>query len=173
MVVERLSQRWHIPLGWGNEDARLGHGSWSGMPVALAEPQRYMNLSGEALAAVHARLAAGAESAELIVIHDDIDLAYGQLRVKRGGGTGGHRGLESISAWCGPDFTRVRVGVGRPPAGEDAIAHVLGVFSDEEREALAELLDRAADAVESLLREGLQATMNRFNQRVPLTPRVN
>lgn len=173
MVVDHLSERWHIALGPTIDGVRVGRGRWSGLPVALVEPQRYMNLSGEALAPVLDELTDGRETTELVVVHDDIDLPYGQLRVKRGGGTGGHRGLESISACSGSDFTRVRVGVGRPAPSEDAAAYVLAAFSPEERRNLADVLERAADAVEALLREGLQATMNRFNQRVPSTARDN
>jgi PTH1 family peptidyl-tRNA hydrolase len=173
MVVDHISERWHIALGPTIKGVRLGRGCWSGLPVALVEPQRYMNMSGEALDAVRDELTDGGETHELIVIHDDIDLPYGQLRVKRGGGTGGHRGLESISAFYGFDFIRVRVGVDRPALGEEAAAHVLSPFSAAERPGLTGLIERAADAVEALLREGLQATMNRFNQRVPATARDN
>jgi PTH1 family peptidyl-tRNA hydrolase len=120
-----------------------------------------MNRSGSALAS----LAGPWQVSDLIVIHDELDLDPGTVRVKRGGGTAGHRGLASIVQRWGPDFTRVRVGVGRPPAGTDVVDFVLSPFDATDGPAIDSAICRAADAVESVLREGCQAAMNRFNVR--------
>ncbi|MBI1817111.1 MAG: aminoacyl-tRNA hydrolase [Deltaproteobacteria bacterium] len=162
MVIERLAQRWHISLGDDVGGARTGVGRISEQPVTLVEPQRYMNLSGEVVAPLRA------DGAALIVVHDDVDVPCGQLRVKRGGGDGGHRGVASIALCCGAEFDRVRVGVGRPSDGHDTSAHVLAPFGADEQEVIGTAIERAADAVEALLSEGLDAVMNRFNQRVPV-----
>ncbi|MBI4518204.1 MAG: aminoacyl-tRNA hydrolase [Deltaproteobacteria bacterium] len=167
MVIERLAERWRIELTRAMPGLKIGEGGVAGQAVRLVEPERFMNTSGEAL------LPLQPQAASLIVIHDDIDLAYGQLRVKRGGGAGGHRGVASIMECSGADFVRVRLGVGRPQPGEDAVAHVLAAFRPEELEHLAPLLETAADAVETVLREGLEAAMNRFNQRRPAVAGAN
>jgi PTH1 family peptidyl-tRNA hydrolase len=100
----------------------------------------------------------------IIVVHDELDLPFGGLRVKRGGGEGGHNGLKSTSAALGSkDYLRVRFGIGRPPGRQDPADYVLREFAAAERKELAFLLDRAADAVETLLAKGLEATQNEFN----------
>lgn len=160
MVVEELARRWHASLA-PSTDARLAESVIAGEQTMLIEPQLYMNRSGTAVAAVRPQLVAS----ELIVIHDDLDLEFGCVRVKRGGGTAGHRGLDSIAAWCGTEFTRVRAGIGRPARGEDVADFVLSPFASEQREAVAVAIQRAADAVECVLREGEEKAMNRFNVR--------
>lgn len=180
MVIERLAERWRIPL-CVNGGVRIGRGRFRDVPVILIEPQRYMNLSGETLVDALPELDHGQDgtslakprTAEIVVVHDDLDLARGQLRVKRGGGAGGHRGVASIAARSGADFLRIRLGVGRPPEGEDAAEYVLAPLSDEEREELAATIERAAEAVESLVSSGLEATRNRFNQRVTKPAGIN
>jgi PTH1 family peptidyl-tRNA hydrolase len=162
MVIERLAQRWHIPLGDDVGGVRIGGGRIKEQQATLVEPHRYMNLSGEAVAPLRA------DGDALIVVHDDVDLPCGQLRVKRGGGDGGHLGVASIALCCGAEFDRVRVGVGRPSDEHDTAAHVLAPFGSDEQEVIATAIERAADAVEALLSEGLEAAMNRFNQRVPM-----
>jgi len=117
--------------------------------VVLIKPQTYMNRSGDALACV-------GDVA-------DMDIEVGRIRVKFGGGTAGHRGLDSIVEHFGPDFTRVRIGVGRPPRGEDAVDFVLSRFTSDELDVVEEAVRRAADAVECVLQEGTSAAMNRFN----------
>jgi len=127
----------------------------------LIEPYMYMNLSGEALARYTPPLTAE----QLIVIHDDIDLELGCVRIKHGGGAAGHHGIESISDRFGPDFDRVRIGVGRPARSGAAVTHVLSRFDPKDQPIIDEAIERAADAVECLLREGLAAAMTRFNVR--------
>jgi PTH1 family peptidyl-tRNA hydrolase len=151
-VVEELSRRWRLPLRRARRDVRMATGSVAGQDVALIEPQRYMNMSGPALARVGLRI----EAKRLIVVHDDLDLELG---------TAGHHGLDSIVESCGRDFVRVRVGVGRPPRGEPGTDYVLSRFHEQERESAAGAVARAADAVECIIIEGEQAAMNTFNVR--------
>lgn len=167
MVIEELAQRWGVPLHAGPHVA-LGETRRADAPVALALPQRYMNRSGEALATLDWPAAA-----EWIVVHDDLDLPCGRLRVKRGGGAAGHRGIESIGAWRGTDFTRVRVGIGRPVGDEPVVDYVLAPFAADQLPAMSEAIPRAADAIETVIAEGLTKAMNRFNQRGTSEPSLN
>ena len=121
--------------------------------VTLLKPTTFMNNSGAALAEYKAD--------DLIVVHDDLDLPEGDVRVKVGGGAGGHNGLRSVIGHLGPDFVRVRVGVGRPPPGIGVTDYVLGKMDAAVRDAVP----RATDAVEAVVEDGLQAAMNRFNAR--------
>jgi PTH1 family peptidyl-tRNA hydrolase len=121
--------------------------------VMLLKPMTYMNNSGAALV--------GYEAAQLIVVHDDLDLEAGTVRVKVGGGAGGHNGLRSIIQHLGNDFVRVRIGIGRPPVGVVPVDYVLGRMDEGVKEAVP----RAADAVETVIESGPEAAMNRFNVR--------
>jgi PTH1 family peptidyl-tRNA hydrolase len=161
MVVEELARRWQLRLQPAGESARSTQGMIADEQTMMIEPQWYMNRSGAALADV----APAAVASELIVIHDDLDLQLGCVRVKRGGGTAGHRGLDSIAEHCGTDFTRVRVGIGRPVSGGDIVDYVLSPFSVAQRDAVNAAIQRAADAVECVLREGEEKAMNCFNVR--------
>jgi PTH1 family peptidyl-tRNA hydrolase len=137
-------------------------GRLDGVAVVLAKPRSYMNESGGPVVAVSRFYKVPVE--QITVVHDDLDLPFGTLRVKRGGGEGGHNGLRSISAAGGSkEYARVRVGIGRPPGRQDPVDFVLKPFSAAERKELPLLLDRAADAVASLLTDGLELTQNRFN----------
>ena len=122
--------------------------------VTLLKPTTFMNNSGSALAG-HNR------AEDLIVVHDDLDLPEGDVRVKVGGGAGGHNGLRSVIGRHGPDFVRVRVGIGRPPPGMGVTDYVLGKMNSTVRGAVP----RAADAVEAVLEDGPEVAMNRFNAR--------
>ena len=137
---------------------RVGSGRVAGQPVLLAEPWMFMNLSGEALA--HCRRQ---PDDPLLVVYDDLDLPAGQIRVRRRGGSGGHRGVVSILAHHGAEFARVRVGIGRPPAGGDAVEYVLSPLSAGELEALRAAVERAGDAVECVITDGPDVAMSRFN----------
>lgn len=163
MTIEHLSQHWRIGLDQTTPGLRVGTGRIEATPVALLQPLRYMNRSGEALR----ELPMPWRAEDLIVVHDDIDLPDGQLRVRHDGGSGGHRGVESLIAVCGPEFDRVRVGVGRPADDTEPAEYVLLELGKEELETLRGTAKRAAMAVECLLREGLQRAMNRFNVRAP------
>jgi PTH1 family peptidyl-tRNA hydrolase len=124
-------------------------------------PQQYMNVSGQPTASLLGYFKVPA--AEMVVVHDDLDLPLGRLRVRVGGGHGGHNGVKDIQRTCGGDFVRVRMGVGRPPPAWDPADYVLSSFTAAEASAVEEMVESAADAVESVVREGVTATMNRFN----------
>jgi len=160
-VTDELARRWRVSLEPIGGNVRGAQMVIAGEQVMLVEPQLYMNRSGAALAGITPTVAASA----LIVIHDDLDLELGCVRVKRGGGTAGHRGLDSITEYCGADFTRIRIGIGRPGDAEAVVDHVLSPFALEQRQAVASAIERAADAVECVVQDGGEKAMNRFNVR--------
>lgn len=137
-------------------------GEWPEAMV-LAKPQTYMNRSGVAAAALARRF--GARGPDLVVAYDDLDLPFGRLRIRCGGSAGGHRGLASVLHHLADrDFVRLRVGIGRPPAGVDAVDYVLSRFSSEELESLDGVLSRAAEAVEAIASKGPVWAMENFNR---------
>lgn len=144
-------------------DVRLGTGP-GGVPgprVVLVKSTGYMNLSGGPVASV---LAVHGDREHLVVVHDDLDIPFGQVRLKLGGGEGGHNGLRSISASLGTrDYIRVRVGIDRPPPRIDPADYVLSDFSPAERRELPWTVDAAADAVEMVIAHGLAAAQQRFH----------
>ncbi len=138
-------------------ETRLG-----GAKVALAVPMSYMNTSGDPVAA--AVRWCKVETARLVVCHDDLDLPVGSLKVKRGGGNAGHNGLKDIDrALSTREYLRIRIGIGRPPGRMPSRDHVLRRFPPREREAIDGVLELAADAVASLVADGLEQTQNRFH----------
>lgn len=157
MVVDELVRRSGTRLrahkaGASAETVRLGPAP--GARAVIAVPHSYMNLSGGPTKALASFFSVPVD--RLVVIHDELDIPFGQVRLKRGGGEGGHNGLRSISSSAGTkDYLRVRVGIDRPPGRMDAAAYVLKDFSSAERKELPFLLDAAADAVELLLEKGL------------------
>jgi PTH1 family peptidyl-tRNA hydrolase len=133
-------------------------------PAVLAHPVAYMNDSGRPLGALLRWYKATPDA--LVVLHDELDIPFGQVRVKRAGGIAGHNGLRSVAAHLATrEFGRVRIGISRPRAGRDPVDWVLTEFSAAERSELPGVLERAADAVESLAGRGWEATMNEFNTR--------
>ena len=163
MVVDRLAARWRIAVGGRRHEAEVGVGEIAGVRAVLSKPQTFMNASGEAVARL--RRAYRVTPAEIVVIHDDLDIAPGRLRVRGGGSAGGHQGVASLIAALGAEFARVRVGIGRPPGGSDPVDFVLSPFTAEEWAMVEGVIERAAEGVESLFREGLERTMNVFNVR--------
>jgi len=145
-------------------EAETGWGPVSGVRVLLGRPRTYMNESGLAVAPVYGRFADSPE--DLVVLHDDLDLDLGVVRLKRGGGTGGHNGLRSLAVELGTrDFLRVRIGIGRPPAGVDPADFVLRKVPDEVRDRFEGGVSSAAEAVADILREGFDKAMTRWNAR--------
>jgi PTH1 family peptidyl-tRNA hydrolase len=135
-----------------------------GRSVVVAKPRTFMNLSGQPVAAL-ARFFS-VDPANIVVVHDELDIDFGALRLKIGGGEGGHNGLRSISQHLGAkDYLRVRVGVGRPPGRMDPASFVLKPFSTPERKDLGVVIEEAADAAELLLKVGLEAAQNRVHPR--------
>jgi PTH1 family peptidyl-tRNA hydrolase len=163
-VVERLAARHGGRLKLGRERALVDEVRVDGRRVALAFPQTYMNESGMSVAPLVRRF--GIEDLErLVVVHDELDLPVGGLKVKVGGGLAGHNGLRSIKAHLRSDaFTRVRIGVGKPPGKQYGADHVLKPPAKAERAELDVVIEEAADAVETILRDGPAAAMNRFNR---------
>ena len=148
--------------------ARIGTGEVAGNRVVLARPQTYMNSSGQAVSLLVKKFNVSPDG--LIVIHDDLDLPLGRIRLRRGGSSAGHKGMKSIIAELGsPDFVRVRAGIGRP-AGEmseaDVVDYVLSDFTLEEMTIVDRIIPRVTEAVLCLLTEGLTAAMNKFNRGV-------
>jgi len=130
--------------------------------VILAKPQTYMNRSGSAV--LELLRETGAEPSDLLVVHDELDLDLGRLRLKSKGGHGGHRGVQSIIASLQThQFYRLRVGIGRPPAHQAADKYVLSVFLPEERSVVQETIKRSVTALDCFIKEGPEATMNRFH----------
>jgi PTH1 family peptidyl-tRNA hydrolase len=161
LVVDVLAARMGGRLKTHKARADVLEGRLASGPVLLARPRSFMNESGGPVAGLLRFYKVPLE--RLVVVHDDLDLPFAALRLKRGGGDGGHNGLRSISAANGRDYLRVRVGIGRPPGRQDPADYVLRDFSTAERKELDYLVDRAADAVEALVCEGLEAAQNRFN----------
>ncbi len=142
--------------------ALIGKGKILDEKVILAKPQTFMNLSGEAVGALKGFFRINLT--ELILIHDDVDLDFGKIRIKQRGGDGGHLGLRSVIESVGDDrFLRIRLGVGRPTPGEEATEYVLSNFTDEQEKALPQVLDIAERAVRALIGFGVQKAMSEFN----------
>ena len=158
LLAERLGGRFKAHRGRSD----VLEGRLAGVPVVLAKPRSYMNESGGPIVATSRFYKVPVD--RLTIVHDDLDLAFGTLRLKRGGGDGGHNGLRSTTAALGSrEYARVRFGIGRPPGRQDPADYVLRDFSSAERKELGYLVDRAADAVEALLADGLESAQNKFN----------
>lgn len=160
MVLDRL----HSIAGaseWREKySAFTAKGILAGQPVSLLQPQTFMNLSGTSVqkASTDLRL----PPAKIIVVHDELELAFGQVRAKFSGGHAGHNGLRDITAKLGADFARIRVGIGRPTVGA-VDSYVLSPFSKEEQALLPAVLDRAVELVELALRDGIDAAIEQSN----------
>ena len=164
MVVDKLAAEFGISVNKNKFDVRYGRGDIENQAAMLAKPMAFMNLSGWPVQKLAAYFKI--DSKDLIVIHDDIDLAFGRLKIKEKGGHAGHRGLKSIIQAVGEDaFVRLRIGVGRSETGSSVSDHVLGPFYDDESKLLDEILNRARDAVVTILTKGPKAGMNRFNEK--------
>ncbi len=162
-VIDVLADRYDIDVNTGKHKGLVGKGVIEGEKVILLKPVTYMNLSGESIIDALTYYKLDPES-ELIVIYDDISLRPGMLRVRPKGSAGGHNGIKNIIAHLGNDiFPRVRVGVGEKPKGWDLVDHVLGRYSDEDKEIMKESFKRAADAVVSIMTGGIDKAMNDFN----------
>ena len=148
--------------------ARIGSGEVAGSQVVLAKPQTYMNLSGQSVSRLVRKLSINLD--DLLVIHDDLDLPLGKIRIRRGGSSGGHKGINSI-IYCldSQDFLRLRVGIGRPATSfaeiseADIIAYVLSDLTTEEKQVITQVVPRVSEAILCLLTEGFVAAMNKYN----------
>ena len=162
-VIDELAQRHRIDVRSVQKRALVGYGVLEGTGVVLAKPQTFMNLSGEAVEPLMRMLELRPE--DVIVVYDDMDLPTGRLRLRPDGSAGGHNGMKSLIQHLRSEgFPRLRLGVGRPGESAAVIDHVLSKFNREELDAIREAIPRAADAVEAILAEGLEAAMSRFNR---------
>jgi PTH1 family peptidyl-tRNA hydrolase len=162
--LDELAQRGRFARERREGQSRIREGTLDGFDAVLASPRTYMNLSGRAALQLTRRY--GVRVADVIVTYDEIDLPLGRLRLRRGGGAGGHNGVRSlIDSWQSPDFIRVRMGIGRPPDGVDPADYVLRGFSPDEVEHVEVMVRSAADAVIAIVREGLAAAMNLYNRK--------
>ena len=149
--------------------ARIGIGEVASSKVVLAKPQTYVNLSGQSVSRLIKRFNINLN--DLIVIHDDLDLPLGKIRISHGSSSGGHKGIDSIISCLGSqDFTRLRVGIGRPTAEgfaevseADVVAYVLSNFTPDEKQVIVRVIPRVSEAILCLLTEGLVAAMNKYN----------
>ncbi|MEU1546943.1 aminoacyl-tRNA hydrolase [Nocardia sp. NPDC005745] len=159
VLAERVGGRFGVHKKSGADllQARL-----DGRQVLIAKPRSFMNLSGRPVAALAKFFSV--PPTEVIVVHDELDLPFGAIRLKRGGGEGGHNGLRSVSsALTTKDYLRTRIGIGRPPGRQDPADYVLKPFSAPERKEVPVIVEQAADAVELLLRVGLETAQNRVH----------
>jgi PTH1 family peptidyl-tRNA hydrolase len=163
-VVELLAQRHGARLRKSKERALVGEVRIGDKRLALAVPTTYMNDSGQAVAPLARRF--GVAPDHIVIVHDELDLEPAVLRVKIGGGLAGHNGLRSIKQHLHDDgFVRVRIGVGKPRTKEQGADHVLSRFGKRTREEMAVTIEEAADAVETILSNGVDAAMNEYNGR--------
>ncbi len=164
MAVETLANRHGLRFSTRRMQAILATGQVEGKGVVLAEPQTYMNVSGTSV--VQLKNWYKVPLNRILIVYDDVDIPFGTVRIRPGGSSGGHNGIKHIIAQLGtPDVPRIRIGVGRPPGGGDALGHVLKPFAPSERDELADdILPRAADAIETWLTlDDFEAVMQRVN----------
>lgn len=161
MVADLLAERISGRFKSHKSRAQVVEGRIGGQRVVLAKPMTFMNLSGGPVTALRDfyKVPVG----NIVAVHDELDIDYAMLRLKKGGGDNGHNGLKSITKAMGPDYLRVRCGIGRPPGRMDVAAFVLKDFSSAERKELDWFVDRAADAVEALISEGLERAQGTYN----------
>ena len=166
LLVEKLASQWKTD--WSNERrfvARMAKAVLGGKKILLCEPQTFMNLSGEAVAAVVQFYQL--PLANVMVVVDDADLPFGEIRLRPSGGSGGHHGLDSVSQHLGSkEYARLRIGIGRKNEARQITGHVLGKFSAEESVMLEKVLEQAASQVDCWLHAGLQKAMSQFNGAV-------
>jgi peptidyl-tRNA hydrolase, PTH1 family len=160
-VVDELARRWNVKLKKWRKVGTLALAK--DHDALLMEPATFMNLSGEAVLSVGSFYKVNL--ADWLIVVDDVNLPLGRVRMRKMGSAGGHNGLKSVIQHLGPDFARLRIGVGRGDPKWDLADHVLARFEPEERRSVEEAIGRAADAVETFVTEGIEPAMNRFNAR--------
>ncbi|MGD1987256.1 MAG: aminoacyl-tRNA hydrolase [Desulfobacterales bacterium] len=164
MVADKLAGEFGISVTKNKFEVRYGSGTIGDQAVMLAKPMAFMNRSGWPVQKLAAYFKIN--SKDVIVIHDDIDLAFGRFKIKEKGGHGGHKGLKSIIQAVGQDaFVRLRIGVGRSETGNSVSDHVLGPFDNKESKLLDAIINRARDAVVTILTEGTKVGMNQYNTK--------
>jgi peptidyl-tRNA hydrolase, PTH1 family len=163
MVLDRLADIAGIPVSRKKFSGFYGEGDWQGQHLLLLKPLTFMNLSGRSV--VEALRFHKLSLKDVLVIHDDLDIPFGRVKLKEGGGHAGHNGLRSLVSELGSgDFTRVRVGIGRPLRG-DVVDYVLSRFADDEQKQLATILDGVIDSIYVFYSEGIAKAMTLYNKR--------
>lgn len=164
-VIDRISEKYNIPVDTKKHLALIGKGVIEGQKVVLVKPQTYMNLSGESIRSLLDYYKIDEEQ-ELLIIYDDISLNPGQIRIRAKGSAGGHNGIKNIIAHLGSQvFPRIKVGVGEKPRGRDLADYVLGHFSKEEKVLMEEGYDNAVHAAEMIVSGSVEAAMNEYNRK--------
>ena len=162
MLLDRLAGRMNSSFSRVEAKALFTRGDYAGHRLLLAKPQTYMNLSGQAVGSLAQYYKVSTE--KILIAYDDVDLPLSNLRLRASGGSGGHRGMNSIIERLGTqDFPRLRIGIGRQPGRMEAADYVLQVFSKDEIDLLSESLDRGVEAVLTFVTKGISAAMNQFN----------
>ena len=165
LVLDRFAFRQKTPWEERKGFATIGSLVSEDTRILLVKPQTYMNRSGEVVSEIRDASCVPIES--IIVVHDDMDLPFEKMKLKKGGGAGGHRGIESILWELDSDrFLRIKMGIGRPEAGEQPEDYVLGAFPGEQAERLPQFLEQGAEALECILEQGIDRAMNLFNTRI-------
>lgn len=164
LTVDEIGKRAGIDLKKKKFSGVCGEGTFNNDKLILLKPETYMNRSGESVSTAASFYQIPAEN--IIIVHDELDLPAGTVRIKAGGGSAGHKGVMSVMGELGNgDFIRVRIGIGKPGEKQGTVSHVLTKFSKEEREIVSESVLRAADAVLEIIQHGLQKAMNKYNVR--------
>jgi len=164
-VIDAVAGTYSVSLQFHSADARVGMGIIHGMNVVLVQPMAYMNLTGRPVYRLSKQLELSSEN--ILIVHDDMDLSFGRIKIKEKGGSGGHNGVQSlIDAFGEGGFARLRMGIGHPEAGMSASDYVLSSFSSEESNVLKHFIDQAQDAAVTVLCNGTREGMNRFNRTV-------
>jgi PTH1 family peptidyl-tRNA hydrolase len=162
-VVDRIAAKNRVDVGKEKYDSLIGEWNRDGQKVLLVKPQTYMNRSGDALGNLVRYLPL--EGEDLLVIHDDLDLPFGRIRIRKQGSSGGNRGMRSVLEALGDrGFIRLRIGIGRPPPGVDPADYVLQRFSPEEAAQIDEMVSTASEAVGCILDEGAHRAMGKYNR---------
>jgi len=165
MVADELAKSYNLSFQSSRFDAEVARGEVEGKKLTLVKPLSFMNLSGQPLYRVADYFKITCE--DMVVVYDDMDLAFGRIQVKQKGGHGGHKGVKSIMETFGEDsFIRLRVGIGRPTMRQSAANYVLNEFDKDEKSVLSKLLEKAKDAVVTVLCKGAQVGMNEFNNKL-------
>lgn len=162
MTIDLLAKEWHISLGKVQQRAITGQGRLGEDTIILAKPQTYMNRSGDSIGPLARYYKVPPQN--VLIIYDEIDIPFGSLRLRRKGGSGGHNGMKSVINHLGPDFPRIRVGVGRPPGKMPASAYVLRDFKGDDWPIVAELLDDAVAATNAFVKDGIDLAMTHHNK---------
>jgi PTH1 family peptidyl-tRNA hydrolase len=163
MAVEAVSRELGIPFNTLECSSLVGRGKYAVFDIVIAKPQTYMNRSGRAVKCLVEKYSIDVD--KIILIYDDLDLPLGKIRIRPEGGSGGHKGVESVIRELGTDeFGRIRIGIGRPPAGNvDVVEYVLSPFSNDEKELMEDTFRTSVEALKVIIKDGYQQAMSMFN----------